>query len=221
MGTRSWSREPETFPWHWQAMQVKFPWVAGEEAGMALSFPMWLSVPSWDRPHPCRRAEGHELNPGLRGERGAETRHSLCHWCACSSVPRFPHRYNDGFLLGCSDGGLMAATLLLPAARCATRPGIVLHKGSFFSLLFPSCAFPSLSQSWRAHQALPHPDTPAVPGIGAICQLWVPVPTFPAGRKEILKTSSLLGASIVLQRVQPSIPVGPAGIGAHCWEGEA
>lgn len=142
MGTRSWSREPETFPWHWQAMQVKFPWVAGEEAGMALSFPMWLSVPSWDRSHPCRRAEGHELNPGLQGERGTETRHSLCHWCACSSVPRFPHRYNDGFLLGCSDGGLMAATLLLPAARCATRPGIVLHKGSFFLSPLPLLRFP-------------------------------------------------------------------------------
>lgn len=72
----------------------------------------------------------------------------MCHLCACSSVPQFPHRYHDGVLLGCSDGGLMAATLLLPAALCATRPRIVLHKGSFFPLSLPllrfSISFPKL-----------------------------------------------------------------------------
>lgn len=122
-------------------------------------------------------------------------------------------------------GALMGGSWL-PPSSCLQRvvqqgPGLCCTRALFFSLLFPSCAFPSLSQSWRAHQALSHPGPPAVPGIGAISQLWVPVPTFPAGRKEILKTSSLLGASIVLQRVRPSIPVGPAGIGTHCWEGEA
>lgn len=102
---------------------------------------------SWDGLHLSRRVKGNELNPGLQGERGAETCHSLCHLCACSFTPQFPHPYNDGVLLGCSDGGLMAATFLLPAALCNKAQDCAAQRLFFLSplplLLFP-ISFPKL-----------------------------------------------------------------------------